>query len=70
MAIPNKATGYGNNSTARNVFRLTFSTALGAGLVSLGLLALGLAAVLRPVSLALLFGAYTFLAWRRLGHPL
>jgi hypothetical protein len=30
MAIPNKATGYGNNSTARNVFRVTFSTALSA----------------------------------------
>lgn len=30
MAIPNKAVGYGNNSTARNVFRLTFSTALSA----------------------------------------
>lgn len=28
MAIPNKARGYGNNSTARNVFGLTFSTAL------------------------------------------
>lgn len=28
MAIPNKATGYGNASTARNVFRITFSTAL------------------------------------------
>lgn len=28
MAIPNKATGYGNNSTAQKVFRLTFSTAL------------------------------------------
>ncbi|MBX4215685.1 hypothetical protein KW797_01930 [Candidatus Parcubacteria bacterium] len=28
MAIPNKATGYGNNSTAVNVFRVTFSTAL------------------------------------------
>lgn len=28
MAIPNKATGYGNNSVAQNVFRLTFSTAL------------------------------------------
>lgn len=28
MAIPNKAVGYGNNSTARNVFRITFSTAL------------------------------------------
>ena len=28
MAIPNKAVGYGNNSTARNVFRVTFSTAL------------------------------------------
>lgn len=28
MAIPNKATGYGNNSTATNVFRITFSTAL------------------------------------------
>jgi hypothetical protein len=28
MAIPSKATGYGNNSTARNVFRLAFSTAL------------------------------------------
>jgi hypothetical protein len=28
MAIPNKATGYGNNSVARNVFRLTFSQAL------------------------------------------
>lgn len=25
MAIPNKATGYGNNSTARNVFRVSFS---------------------------------------------
>jgi len=25
MAIPNKATGYGNNSTARNVFRISFS---------------------------------------------
>jgi hypothetical protein len=28
MAIPNKATGYGNNSTAQNVFRITFSQAL------------------------------------------
>ena len=28
MAIPAKATGYGNNSTAQNVFRLTFSEAL------------------------------------------
>lgn len=28
MAIPNKAVGYGNNSTARNVFRLLFSQAL------------------------------------------
>lgn len=28
MAIPNKATGYGNNSTARNVFRITWSQAL------------------------------------------
>lgn len=28
MAIPNKATGYGNNSVAQNVFRITFSTAL------------------------------------------
>lgn len=28
MAIPNKAVGYGNNSTARNVFRITFSEAL------------------------------------------
>ena len=28
MAIPNKATGYGNNSTAVNVFRITFTTAL------------------------------------------
>jgi hypothetical protein len=27
MAIPNKATGYGNNSTAANVFQITFSTA-------------------------------------------
>lgn len=25
MAIPNKATGYGNNSTARNVFAVSFS---------------------------------------------
>lgn len=25
MAIPNKSTGYGNNSTARNVFRVSFS---------------------------------------------
>jgi hypothetical protein len=30
MAIPNSAVGYGNNSTARNVFRLTFSAALSA----------------------------------------
>lgn len=30
MAIPAKATGYGNNSVAQNVFRLTFSTALSA----------------------------------------
>lgn len=30
MAIPAKATGYGNNSTAKNVFRLEFSTALSA----------------------------------------
>lgn len=30
MAIPAKATGYGNNSTARYVFKLTFSTALSA----------------------------------------
>src|SRR5512139_2768341 len=30
MAIPNKATGYGNNSTARNVFGCSFSTALSA----------------------------------------
>jgi hypothetical protein len=28
MAIPSKAIGYGNNSTARNVFRCSFSTAL------------------------------------------
>ncbi len=28
MAIPNKATGYGDNSTARNVFGCTFSQAL------------------------------------------
>jgi hypothetical protein len=28
MAIPCSATGYGNNSTARNVFRVTFSQAL------------------------------------------
>lgn len=28
MAIPNKATGYGNNSTARNVFKVTFDQAL------------------------------------------
>ncbi len=28
MAIPNKAVGYGNNSTARNVFSATFSAAL------------------------------------------
>lgn len=28
MAIPNRAVGYGNNSIARNVFRITFSTAL------------------------------------------
>lgn len=28
MAIPNKTTGYGNNSTARNVFQCVFSTAL------------------------------------------
>ena len=28
MAIPAKATGYGNNSTARNVFRVLFSQAL------------------------------------------
>lgn len=28
MSIPNKATGYGNASTARNVFRVTFSQAL------------------------------------------
>jgi hypothetical protein len=28
MAIPSKAVGYGNNSTARNVFGLSFSTAL------------------------------------------
>lgn len=28
MAIPSKAVGYGNNNTARNVFRLAFSTAL------------------------------------------
>jgi hypothetical protein len=28
MAIPNKATGYGNNSTAANVFQITFSQAL------------------------------------------
>ena len=28
MSIPSKATGYGNGSTARNVFQLTFSTAL------------------------------------------
>lgn len=28
MAIPNKATGYGNNSVAQNVFRVTYSTAL------------------------------------------
>ena len=28
MAIPNKATGAGNNSTAQNVVRITFSTAL------------------------------------------
>ena len=27
MAIPGKATGYGNNNTARNVFQITFSTA-------------------------------------------
>lgn len=30
MAIPNKATGYGNNSTAQNVFKITFSEALSA----------------------------------------
>ncbi len=30
MAIPNKATGYGTGSTAINVFRITFSTALSA----------------------------------------
>lgn len=30
MSIPSNAKGYGNNSTARNVFRLTFSTALSA----------------------------------------
>jgi hypothetical protein len=30
MAIPAAAVGYGNNSTARNVFRVTFSTALSA----------------------------------------
>jgi hypothetical protein len=30
MAIPARATGYGNNSTAQNVFRLAFSTALSA----------------------------------------
>jgi hypothetical protein len=28
MAIPAKSTGYGNNSVARNVFKLTFSTDL------------------------------------------
>ena len=28
MSIPAKATGYGNGSTARNVFKTTFSTAL------------------------------------------
>ncbi len=28
MAIPNKATGYGNGSTAANVFRITFSQAV------------------------------------------
>jgi len=28
MAIPSRATGYGNNSTARYVFSATFSTAL------------------------------------------
>ena len=28
MAIPNRAVGYGTGSTAQNVFRLTFSTAL------------------------------------------
>lgn len=28
MAIPNKALGYGNTSTAANVFQITFSTAL------------------------------------------
>lgn len=28
MAIPNKAVGYGNNSIAQNVFRITYSTAL------------------------------------------
>lgn len=28
MAIPNRAVGYGNNSTARNVFRITFDQAL------------------------------------------
>ena len=28
MAIPAKATGYGNNSTAQNIFRLAYSTAL------------------------------------------
>ncbi len=28
MAIPNKATGYGNNSTAANIFRITFSQAV------------------------------------------
>lgn len=28
MAIPSKTTGYGNNSTAQNVFKITFSQAL------------------------------------------
>ena len=28
MAVPAKAVGYGNNSTAQNIFRITFSTAL------------------------------------------
>jgi len=33
MAIPAKATGYGNLSTARNVFRITFSQALSAQVI-------------------------------------
>lgn len=32
MAIPQKATGYGNSSTARNVFAATFSTALSSAI--------------------------------------